>query len=213
MMMIRILLISLFTAASAAGVAAQADPGDRIRNALDRARQAGLPVELLESKVVEGRAKNIPLDRIAVAVERREAALTRARDVLVRTLEENEVAPEDVAVGADAIQAGVADAVLARVAARAEGGRRTVAIAALTQLVTAGVVPEEALGRVEAALARGNEALMNLPAAAGAAQQGGPPAGVPASGRPAGTGKPPGTPGGPPSGPGNGPPGSGSGGV
>lgn len=207
MMMTRIVLTVLLTAATAAGAAAQSDPGDRIRASLERARDAGLPVELLESKVAEGRAKNVPLDRIATAIEQRAAALQRAQGVLASALEPGQFAAEDMAVGADAIQAGVDDAALARIAASAGGDRRTVAIATLAQLVTAGIVPEEALGQVEAALVRGNEALMNLPAAAGGnAIQGGPPAGVPASGRPPGTGKPPETP---PGKPGNGPPGGG----
>jgi hypothetical protein len=57
--------------------------------------------------------------------------------------------------------------------------RRAVAIAALTQLVALGHVPEAALARVRDALQRGPQALMNLPAEAGR-RGGGPAPGTPA---------------------------------
>lgn len=190
-MKIRILFLTAFAvAASFAPALAQQDPQQRIARALERARSQGIPVELLESKIAEGRAKNVPLDRIAFAVEQRGAAMARAAEVIGGALENQPVPPEDVAVGADALQAGVQEAVLARIAETAGRERRTVAIAALTQLVAAGIVPEEALQRVEAAMARGDQALMNLPAMAGQAGHQGPPAGIPAPGRPAGTGRP-----------------------
>ena len=193
---IAIVLATLVVAAGpVAGQAAQ----ERISSALERARLAGLPVELLESKVAEGRAKNIPLDRIAIVVEQRGEALTRAARVLGGALPDATVPAADIAVGADALQAGVDETVLARVAGTAGHERRTVAIAALTQLVAGGVVPEEALERVQAAMRRGDHALMNLPGMAGQAGVGhGPPAGIPPAGRPAGTGRPPGA--GPPGG-------------
>ena len=50
-------------------------PQDRINTALARARQVGIPVALLESKIAEGKAKGVSMERIAAAVERREAAL------------------------------------------------------------------------------------------------------------------------------------------
>jgi X-X-X-Leu-X-X-Gly heptad repeat protein len=126
----------------------------------------------------------------------------------------------ELAVGADALQSGVSEAVLSAVAQRAAGEQRAVAIAALTQLVQLGHVPEQALARVTEALARGPEALINLPAQARAEKRqggppgkatapgqnkpkGGPPAGVPGQGQAQGSdkpkGKPPGVPpGGPP---------------
>lgn len=206
-MKMRHLYIALVTlVATYGGAAAQQDPQQRIASALDRARAGGLPVELLESKIAEGRAKGVPMDRIAFAVEQRATAMTRAADILGRALPSQSVASEDIAVGADALQAGVHEAVLARIAGTAGPDRRTVAIAALAHLVAAGAVPEEALRRVEAAMARGDQALMNLPGMAGRAG-GGPPAGIPPAGRPAGTGRPPGA--GPPGGTG-GPPGGGT---
>ena len=195
----------LVLAGSFGSAGAQQDPQQRLADALQRARAAGLPVELLQSKIAEGRAKNVPLDRIAFAVEQRAAAMSRAAAVLAGALDGQQVASEDVAVGADALQAGVQEAVLARIAATAGRERRTVAIAALAQLVANGTLPEEALHRVEAAMRRGDQALMNLPGMAGRGGGHGPPAGVPPAGRPAGTGRPPtagppGGGGGPPSG-------------
>lgn len=191
--------------ATAAQVHGQ-DPQQRLASALERARAAGLPVELLESKIAEGHAKNVPLHRIAFAVEQRATAMGRAAEVLGATLPDAPVPPADIAVGADALQAGVDEAALARVAGSAGHERRTVAIAALGQLVAGGVLPDEAIRRIEAAMQRGDQALMNLPGMAGQAVQGqgGPPAGVPPAGKPAGTGRPPGA--GPP---GGGPPGGG----
>ena len=201
----RPLYIALFAlVATYGGAAAQQDPQQRIADALDRARAGGLPVELLESKIAEGRAKGVPLDRIAFAVEQRATAMARASAVLTRALPGQAVASEDIAVGADALQAGVQEGLLAQIAGKAGQGRRTVAIAALAQLVAAGTFPEEAVRAVEAAMARGDQALMNLPGMAG--QGGGPPAGMPPAGRPPGTGRPPGA--GPPGGSG-GPPGGG----
>src|SRR5438874_10376367 len=54
----------------------------RIDAAAAHARDAGIPVTLLDSKVAEGKAKGIPMDRIAAAVERREAALEKASQAL-----------------------------------------------------------------------------------------------------------------------------------
>lgn len=190
-------------------LAGQQDPEQRIRATLQQARSDGLPVQLLESKVAEGRAKNVPVDRIAMVVEQRAAALGRARQVLLGVLETDGLAPEDVAVAADAIQAGVDEAAVAQIASTSDGHRRTVALAALGQLVADGIVPEEALRRVRGAMRRGNDALMNVGAGVGRPEGAGPPAGVPATGRPPGVGKPPNT--GPPDGrPGGGDPAGGA---
>ena len=176
-------------------------PQDRINTAIARAREVGIPVALLESKVAEGRAKGIPLDRIAVAVERRAAALARASEALRGQLD----APASLGVAADAIESGVSEAALRAVAENAPRDRRNVAIAVLTQLVQQGHVPEDALARVRTALARGPAALANLPAEAGAGRRPrtgaatpppAPPAGVPGpgstpqAGRPEGAGRP-----------------------
>jgi hypothetical protein len=168
------LLLTMSGDAGAQGRSAQ----DRIEAALSRARQAGIPVVLLERKIAEGKAKGVSPDRIAAAVERRESALERASQVLKGQAGSGGA---ELAMAADAVESGVSDAVLKAVAESAPRERRAVAIAALTQLVQLGHVPETALARVREALAKGPEALVNLPAEAGR-RGGGPPANVPAGG-------------------------------
>jgi len=141
---------------------------DRVDAAIAHARAAGIPVALIESKVAEGKAKGVPMDRIAAAVERREAALEKASQALRgRT----DVTPADLSVSADAVESGVSAAVLKAIADAAPRDRRVVAIAALTELVKQGHVPEAALDRVKDALKHGPDALANLPAEAAAGQE------------------------------------------
>jgi hypothetical protein len=203
-------MILVLTGAGLAAAQVQ-PPQDRINTALARARQVGIPVALLESKIAEGKAKGVSMERIALAVERRQAALEKAS----QALRGQPNAASSLSVGADAVESGVSEAVLKAVADNAPRERRNVAIATLTELVRQGDVPEAALARVRDALARGPDALANLPAQAAAARRGdagaagqrgggrpgaepGPPAGVPAPGRPPQAGKP----GGPPDSPG-----------
>jgi hypothetical protein len=168
-------------------------PQDRINTALARAREVGIPVALLESKIAEGKAKGVSLERIAVAVERREAALERASQALRGQPD----ASSSLGVGGDAIESGVSEAALRAIAENAPRDRRNVAIAVLTQLVQQGHVSEEALARVRAALKRGPDALANLPAEAGAAagRRGGTSAETGARGGGAPSGPPAGVPG------------------
>jgi hypothetical protein len=180
-------------------------PQDRINTALARARQVGIPVALLESKIAEGKAKGVSLERIADAVARREAALERASEALRGQPE----AASSLSVGADAVEAGVSDAALKAIADNAPRDRRNVAIAVLTELVEQGHAPAAALERVTEALKRGPDALANLPAQAAAARGGaatrgarggrsgaeaGLPASVPAPGTPPQAGRPGGPP-------------------
>jgi hypothetical protein len=140
---------------------------ERVDAAIAHARAAGIPVTLLESKVAEGKAKGVSMDRIAAAVERREGALEKASQALRgRT----DVSAADLSVAADAVESGVSAAVLKAIADTAPRDRRVVAIAALTELVKEGQVPEAALDRVKDALKRGGDALANLPAEAAAGQ-------------------------------------------
>jgi hypothetical protein len=169
-------------------------PQERIEAALTQALESGIPVALLESKIAEGRAKGVPMDRIAMAVEQRLQGLTRARNAMGRGADDLDAA--QISVGADALGAGVSEAVLEEIAATTPQERRTVAVAALTHLVGQGIVPEQALIRVTEALARGPGGLSTIPGFAG------PPAGLPA---PVPVGPPGGNPG---DGPGVGPPGS-----
>jgi hypothetical protein len=152
-----------------ADVALAQTPQERIDAATAHASAAGIPVTLLESKVAEGKAKGITMDRIAAAVERREATLERSSQALRGS---PNVTAADLSVSADALESGVSAAVLKTLADTAPRDRRVVAIAALTELVRQGKVPEAALERVRDALKRGPDALANLPAQA-AAEAGG----------------------------------------
>lgn len=208
-----VVLLALITPATVAGQSAE----ERIQNALDQAEEAGIPTSLLESKVAEGRAKGVPMDRIADAVQRRLQGLDRAREALANV---PNVDGGDLDVGADALESGVSAAVLSELAETAPGDQRAAAIAALGYLVEAEMAPPQALERVREALSRGPQALQNLPAqargpgAAGPPDGAGPADGVPGAGPPTDVGPPDGVPapgdaprGGPPSD--GGPPGGG----
>ncbi|HEU4884151.1 MAG TPA: hypothetical protein VFT45_17995 [Longimicrobium sp.] len=178
--MIARIFVALWLALAAFPAAAHAqDPQQRIDAARRRAESAGIPVALLDSKVAEGRAKGVPLDRIAVAVERRLASLGRAREAMAGAPRGAPVTQGDLSVGADAIEAGVDPAVLGRLAAAAPADRRAVAIAVLTELVSQGESSERALARVSSALRGGSEALRRLPgeAASERSRGNGPPPG------------------------------------
>jgi hypothetical protein len=188
------------------GALAGQDPGRRIEAAESRAAAAGVPVSLLESRVAEGRAKGIPLDRIAAVVERRAGSLVAARramdDVAPR------IRPADLDAGADAVEAGIDAGTLRRVIQASGEGDRSVAIAVLTYLHRERGVPvAEALNEVTTALKKGPRALRDLPNQSGARGhgkgpggsgppgqvkkgKGGPPAAVPAPGHKPGSGKP-----------------------
>jgi hypothetical protein len=169
-------------------------PEQRIESAMARASAAGIPVSLLETKVADGKAKGVPMDRIAAAVERRATALEQARAAFTRAGQSP--SEQELDVSADALGVGVSEAVLLRLSETSGGERRAAAIAALTQLVAMGEVPQQALDQVMAALARGGDALSRLPEEAAAARERrGPPAGVGRAGaRPANAGPPAGVP-------------------
>ena len=150
---------------SPAALGAQ-DANARVEAALEGAVEAGIPVSLLEQKIAEGKAKGVPMERIAAAVEKRLEALTRARDAMTTAGLESTTEGE-LSVAADAVQGGVSQSALAAVSQRSSGDNRAVAIAVLTDLVVMGHASEQALARVETALARGPEALANLRAEAG----------------------------------------------
>jgi hypothetical protein len=153
-------IVTLALAGAAAAHAQVQPPQERINTALARARQVGIPAALLESKIAEGRAKGVSLERIAAAIERRQVSLERANQAMRGQAD----AAASLAVGADAIESGVSEAVLKAVADNSPRDRRNVAIAALTELVHQGQAPEAALERVRDALKRGPDALTNLSA-------------------------------------------------
>lgn len=135
----------------------------RIDAALESAVNAGIPVSLLERKVAEGKAKGVPMDRIAAAVEKRLDGLTQARDAMTKAGLASTTEGE-LSVAADAVQAGVSQSALVAISQRAPGDSRAVAIAVLTDLVALGHASDQALARVEGALDHGPEALANLSA-------------------------------------------------
>jgi hypothetical protein len=139
----------------------------RVHAALETALDAGIPVSLLERKIAEGKAKGVPMDRIAAAVEARLEALTKASDALAKAGLAHP-SEGDLSVAADAVQGGVSATALATISQNAPQDRRAVAIAVLTDLVALGHTPESALEQVQSALARGPEALANLHGEAGA---------------------------------------------
>lgn len=141
------------------------DASARVDAALSSALEAGIPVTLLEQKIAEGKAKGVPMDRIAAAVEKRLEALTHAQEAMTKAGVEHPTEGE-LSVAADALQGGVSQTALAAISEQSSGDNRVVAIAVLTDLVAMGHLPEEALARVQTALARGPEALANLPAEA-----------------------------------------------
>jgi hypothetical protein len=163
-MMQRILFTALLLALAPLPAHAQGNPGpeERIEAALRRAEAAGVPASLLESKVAEGKAKGVPMERIATAVERRLVLLARAREVMG-----GPASASELRVAADALAAGVSGEVLDDLARTAPANQRAVAIAVLTQLVQQGEASERALQRVQVAMARGPEALRRLPALGG----------------------------------------------
>ena len=151
------------TAQGSAQTQAQAQaktPQARIDAALQAAAEAGVPKSLLASKVAEGEAKNVPQARIAAAVEARLRSLVRASEALNRADVEIESAAE-LAVAADALEAGVSQNALIRVSRSAPEDRRIVAVAVLADLVRLGQSSESALARVNAAV-RTSAALANL---------------------------------------------------
>jgi hypothetical protein len=185
-----------------AGIAIGQDPGSRIEAARQDVERAGIPVSLIDARVAEGRAKGVPLDRIATVVERRAMLLMEAREAMAVA---QTLSAAELGAGADALDAGIGRGVLRDVIEGARSEDRAVAIAVLTYLHReAGVPVGQALQRVREAMGEGPEALRNLPGRAAAAQgRRGPPEGVgaggPPGGRPPGAGQgqgpPPGVPG------------------
>ncbi len=147
------------------GAQQQGDADARIRATLAAAAAAHLPTQLLESKVAEGRAKHVPEDRIATAVQARYQALLSASGAL-RDAGVHAASAGDLAVAADALQAGVSQSALVKLERSAPASQRAVATATLAQLVQLGYGSDAALLRVDGALAQGEEALANLRAEA-----------------------------------------------
>ena len=135
-------------------------PQARIDAALSAAAKANVPTELLKSKIAEGEAKHVPPERIATAVEARVTSLVRASETMKHAGLEAGSAGE-LAVTADALDAGVSESALVKVTREAPAERRTVAIAVLADLVRLGNASDRALARVSSAVTS-SAALANL---------------------------------------------------
>lgn len=200
-------MLAALVLALASSVAAQESPAARIDAAKRSVAAAGVPASLLENRIAEGRAKGIPMERIATVVERRAAALVEARRGMAGA---HDLGPADLGAGADAVEAGIDAQTLRSVISGARDQDRPVAIAVLTYLHRERGLPvDQALARVKAAIAKGPDALRTLPGKASAEGRGGgrdggdnaatagkgnrgggPPAAVPGPGHKPGSGKP-----------------------
>lgn len=153
--------LALAAALLAAGVARAQDP--RLMHRLDSttlalvgalmdsARTAGLPVEPLVQRALEGAAKHAEPDRIVAAVRRLAGELGVARAALG-----NESSPAELDAGASALRAGVRPEDLTLLRQRRTQSL-TVALAALTDLVVGGVPPDSAASAVLALAARARD--------------------------------------------------------
>jgi hypothetical protein len=155
----------LMTALALAPVGAAAQQGSdgqvRVQAVMDAAAKAQIPLSLLQSKINEGRAKGISMDRIATALEARLKGLEQAQAVLSRA-GVSSPSEGDLAVTADALEVGVSEAALVQIQNSAHGERRMVATAVLSALVQLGHASDEALSRVQAAMEKGPNAMANL---------------------------------------------------
>ena len=145
-----------------ATAASQASSQARIDATLQAAARAHIPTALLESKVQEGQAKHVPTQRIAAAVEARYAALKQASQTMDQAGVQGE-SDSELAVAADALQAGVSANSLVKVYREAPADRRVVAMAVITDLVRLGHSSATALARVSGAVGN-TAALANLQA-------------------------------------------------
>jgi hypothetical protein len=118
---------------------------------MDSARSAGLPVEPLVQRALEGTAKHAEPDRIIAAVRRLAGELGVARASLGRGS-----SPAELDAGASALRAGVRPEDLTLLRQRRTQSL-TVALAALTDLVTGGVPPDSAATAVLALASRARD--------------------------------------------------------
>jgi hypothetical protein len=79
----------------------------RMNDVVARAEQAGLPTEIIVSKVREGLAKGIDPERIATAVDRLTSSLTEARAFVVQRRQQGATSVQLVRAVAEARMAGV----------------------------------------------------------------------------------------------------------
>lgn len=141
----------------------------RITIAIERAVTAGIPVQLLETKVAEGRAKGVSLTRVAAVVEKRAEVLARVQNVLATDAgnRSDVVAAGELTAAADAHEGGISLENIAKLTASA-GNDRAAALTVLADLIASGRAPEHALLRVQNALRAGGNALAEVGRTTGA---------------------------------------------
>ena len=159
----RILMIAAFGLLTPAAVVAQTEAQTtaeaRMQAAIDHALTVGVPVAMLESKIAEGRAKGVSMDRIAAAVEHRAEVLARVQTAF--NARRDAVSQGELTAAADAHERGVSVEKITELSARA-GNDRAAALTVLADLVAKGTVPEHALLRVQAALSGGASELARM---------------------------------------------------
>lgn len=159
-------VLSLAAGALAPAAATAQDPrlGRRLDSAtvavlnlvIDSVRRAGLPVEPLVQRALEGAAKQASSARIVAAVQLLARELGTARTALGPS----STAPELVAA-ASALRAGVRPADLTELRDR-RGAGLTVSLAAVTDLVTSGVPPDSAAAAVLALAAARDDQIVDF---------------------------------------------------
>lgn len=156
-----ILMILALIAVLPFPAAAQRSPAERLSAARASAAQAGIPLELIDTRIAEGRAKGISEIRIAEAIEKRGRGLVQARQTMIAA----GIVPSaaDLASGADALEAGVDVEALRAVVQAARVQERPVALAVLGELVRQGMPVQQARDRVRSALQRREDNLGDLP--------------------------------------------------
>ncbi len=122
---------------------------ERTRSALapvlESARSAGLPVEPLVQKALEGASKRAPGERIVLAVQRLASQLGTARQALGGAAGEAELV-----AGASALQAGVRPDVLVALREDRRSAALTVPLGVMTELIARGVPADTAAQAVSA---------------------------------------------------------------
>jgi hypothetical protein len=137
----------------------------RVDQLVTHAEQAGLPAEIIVSKVREGLAKGVDPQRIAVAAERLVDNLTEARAFVAERRGQGAAAPELVRAVAEARMAGIAaganDAIVREARSSGDGAR---AVEVLTDLSLRGYPVDRATQMVRDVLKGDAAAVPRLPA-------------------------------------------------
>ncbi len=115
----------------------------QVDSILDAARAAGLPVEPLVDRALEGAAKGAPPGLIVTAVARLRQELASARAAFGSS-----ASPSEITAGASALRAGATAKDLAQLRRLRAGQPLTVAASVLADLVSAGVPADTAIGAV-----------------------------------------------------------------